>query len=294
MSDNFTCVAASTGTTVTNQTITKRPFVAEEHGICDPKDPFAKAVIDKQLADRLARKTFPNQRQTSLCGPAAFFYCLQIKHPAFYRMVVEGLWRTGEAQIARLHITPHEKTKRPKFFFNGDNPRILGIDWMTLAGLRSSSNWAGSYNSPDETLFKDIRGTARSLSNMFLAITSDQQMTSWLTQAGFEKVDDTKFLTVSNLLQLNKHYREGCLIVALINGAMLDGQSSVKRPLPSHWVVWSGTLNDRNGKPITSAIKDADGVQLTVFSWGKDKYPIKASFSLADFRRHSFQFLVFK
>ena len=151
MSDKTTCTSAGTGTPVTTQTICNRPFIAYEHGIGDPLDPFSKDKIEKQLADRLAGRTFPNQEHTSLCGPAAFFYCLQIKHSAFYRMAVQQLWQMGEAQIARLIIEPKDICKRPKDFFYANNtPRILGIDWMTLAGLRSSSNLVLSYDSPNE------------------------------------------------------------------------------------------------------------------------------------------------
>lgn len=101
MSDKTTCTSAGTGTPVTTQTICNRPFIAHEHGIGDQLDPFAWNVIEGQLRERLNHENYPNQDRTSLCGPAAFFYCLQIKYPAFYRMVVWKLWALGEARLVK-------------------------------------------------------------------------------------------------------------------------------------------------------------------------------------------------
>ncbi len=295
MSDKTTCTSAGTGTPVTTQTICNRPFIAYEHGIGDQLDPFAWNVIEGQLRERLAKNSFPDQKYTSLCGPAAFFYCLQIKHPAFYRMVVQQLWQTGEAQIARLIIKPSDACKRPKDFFYANNtPRILGIDWMTLAGLRSSSNWALSYDSPNEELLKSISTTAKRFVNKALAATTQPQLKTWFTQAGFRCVTDkviTNLVGIKSFVDFNKEFSQGRCIVALIDGDLLG--SLARFSIPTHWVVWTSTLNDKNGNPITSHLKDTDIVQLQVFSWGKDNYAIKTNVNFSDFRNHIFHIYVF-
>lgn len=129
------------------------------------KDPFAKATFDQQLKDRLANKTFPHQEDTYLCGPAAFFYCLQIKHPAFYRMAATQLYETGSAQIANLRIEPDASTLTPNRFFHPDGrPRISGLDWVTMASLRDGSNQFIDYESP---------------SDFIAPITTQSQMSRW-------------------------------------------------------------------------------------------------------------------
>lgn len=47
----------------------ERPFIAKEYPVGDERDPFEKFTIE----ERLAKVNFPNQGDTSLCGPAAFF-----------------------------------------------------------------------------------------------------------------------------------------------------------------------------------------------------------------------------
>lgn len=297
MSDKTTCTSAGIGTPVTTQTICNRPFIAYEHGIGDPLDPFAWNVIEGQLRERLNHEKYPDQEYTSLCGPAAFFYCLLMKHPAFYRIAVQQLWQTGEAQIARLIIKPKDACKRPKDFFYANNtPRILGIDWMTLAGLRSSSNWILPYDSPNEELLKGgVATTARNLVNKSLAVTTPPQLEAWFTQAGFccrESKIITNIVNVETFIGFNKEFNQGCCIVALIDADLLSDLAKIS--LPTHWVVWTSTLNDKNKNPINNNLKDTDIVQLKVFSWGKDNYSIKTNVNFSDFRNHIFQIYVFE
>ncbi|MDH2274465.1 hypothetical protein [Moraxella porci] len=220
---------------------------------------------------------------------------MQIKHPAFYRIAVQQLWQTGEAQIARLTIKPKDACKRPKdFFYDNNTPRILGIDWMTLAGLRSSSNWALSYDSPNEELLKSISTTAKRFVNRTLAITTPPQLETWFTQAGFRCIASrtiTNLIGVRFFVDFNKEFNQGHCIVALIDGDLLG--SLARFSIPTHWVVWTSTLNDKNGNPITNNLKDTDIVQLKVFSWGKDNYTIKTNVNFSNFRNHVFQIYVF-
>lgn len=279
MSDKTTCTSAGTGTPVTTQTICSRPFIAYEHGIGDDLDPFAKDKIEAKLQERLMGKSFPDQGDTFLCGPAAFFYCLQIKHPAFYRMAVQQLWTSGEADIAHLRIRPDKDCLRPKNFFdkNGQE-RISGLDWMTLASLRDTGNLFIDYQSPND----------------FIApITMPSKLIQWFRLVGFPLVKQYLLPGINDLFELNDYFVRGYNIVSLVSGGIIDGQPKPFKPLPTHWVVWSSTLNGKNNKPITKSIKGSDSVNLTLFSWGENKKPIK-KFSLDEFHDYSFQHYVFR
>ncbi|MCM6167808.1 hypothetical protein M4B56_27935, partial [Klebsiella pneumoniae] len=48
----------------------------------------------------------PNQGRTSLCGPASFFYCLQMDRPDVYKQAAIELWMQGKTKIGTLDITP--------------------------------------------------------------------------------------------------------------------------------------------------------------------------------------------
>jgi hypothetical protein len=41
-----------------------------------------------------------------VCGPAAFFYCLQKDRPDVYAQAARELWRYGKTRIGNLKIEP--------------------------------------------------------------------------------------------------------------------------------------------------------------------------------------------
>ncbi|WP_415760838.1 hypothetical protein [Pseudomonas sp. LT1P18] len=71
-----------------NSPDTKRVFNDPAHPIGTPQDPFEKNKIYEQLKSRVAKAhgykvqststppSYPDQRETSLCGPATFFLCV--------------------------------------------------------------------------------------------------------------------------------------------------------------------------------------------------------------------------
>ncbi len=90
MSHSTSGTASGKGTSVSTN-ITPRPFISRQHPLNDHKDPFTAAKVNKELVDRLALKTFPHQRVSSLCGPATLFYCLLIDYPKLYKQAVADL-----------------------------------------------------------------------------------------------------------------------------------------------------------------------------------------------------------
>lgn len=118
-------------------TVPERPFIAKEYPIGTPQDPFEKNKIESDINKRFYHQSFPFQASASVCGPAAFFYCLQKDRPDVYVQVARDLWRYGKTKIGKLNIVPGEGCRHPVGHFYDD---ISGLDWMTLAGLRDSEN----------------------------------------------------------------------------------------------------------------------------------------------------------
>lgn len=272
MSDKTTCTSAGTGTPVTTQTIRNRPFVVPQHPVGDPKDPFAKDKIKTQLQQRLNYTSYPNQEQTSLCGPAAFFYCLQKSSPKGYERMVWELWKTGKTSINNLAINVPKQTRRPHSYFRNDNgkPKISGIDWMTLGGLRGSSNTLMAYQSPDDDTS---------------AISTPNEVEEWFTKAGFTLKETFIQNSIHNHQLINKYVkRPNHYVVSLVDSAIISDIRKVKPNVPNHWIVWSSPLAHIDGRAINNGVKDSDKVKMTCFSWGNYNKPLRKNCTYGEFK----------
>lgn len=201
--------------------------------------------------------SYPNQGPTSLCGPAAFFYCLLIDRPDLYVKCVIDLWEKGEVKIKNLSIKPSEDCKKPKSLENGRYNKINGIDWITLASLRDSENMILSYNEA---------------SNQVAGITLADVLKKWFLKVGaellFSNVTYGLHIEKDELLKLVKHKQqcEDAHIVSLIDAGLLnEGKMSLK--FKNHWIVWN-TIPQSNGKDINLNTQEKKITQK-VFSWGK-------------------------
>lgn len=174
------CYFVSTGTTKrvsegenivrVEISIPERPFIAKEYPIGSSHDPFAKDKIVRQINDRFNRVSWPKQSGASVCGPAAFFFCLLKDRPDVYAQAAQDLWLYGKTRIGDLEIIPSEGCCHPTGHFFGD---ISGLDWMTLAGLRDSENTVLSFDSLDSPV---------------AGITMWHTVTEWFEKVGYEKV----------------------------------------------------------------------------------------------------------
>jgi len=254
-------------------TIPERPFIAKEYPIGHSIDPFDKNLIERQIDERFNGFSLPNQIAASVCGPAAFFYCLLKDRPDVYAQAVRELYRYGKTKIGDLIISPGEGCRRPTgiFYYNDGRPRITGIDWITLAGLRDSENRVFSFDSLDSPV---------------AGITMWQILTKWFEKAGYEKVFSNAGITqpgVQGIRDLNKYKDQGYIVVALINDGLLVNSES-KTTLPTHWIVWNGLVTqDSNGY-----------IGLELFSWGKTMNWIKPKRDLQFFINRFFGGMVFK
>lgn len=249
-----------------------RAFIAKKHPVGSSKDPFEKSLIENQIASRLKASfpTYPDQGGASLCGPAAYFYCLQTDRPDVYAQTVRELWRYGKTKIGNLDITPREGCRNPGGLFYNDRgrPRILGIDWITMASLRDSENGFFYYDN---------------ISDKIGGITMGGKLREWFEKTGYELVkDNVGLISISEkeVVDLNKFVKKGYKVVTLISvGLLTDSWLNFK----SHWVVWE-----------SEAVESSSGVNLKLFSWGNVFQQIPPGVSMASFSRQIYGGLVFK
>lgn len=258
----------------------ERVFIAPEHPISDPLDPFVITKMQKQLSDRLNYISFPDQNRTMLCGPAAFFYCLQKDRPDLYKQSIIELWEKGKTRIGDLEIKPSFKTRHPEGYFQGSLEKISGIDWISLASLRDSENNLINYSSPSDNVS---------------AITMWGVLGSWFIKAGAQKKFSNISIFRSNIddvVELNNHIREGNHIVSLISAGML--MLGAESPFKDHWIVWDSQLRlAKDNSLITSTTDLTEYISLKLFSWGRVENSLKENLTLQEFLDHTFGGMVF-
>ena len=258
-------------------TCQKRAFIAKEYPVGSPDDPFDRSKFEDQISSRVNYSSFPDQGRTSLCGPASFFYCLQMDRPDVYKQAAIELWMQGKTKIGTLDITPGDGCKHPKgsFYFSGSE-RISGLDWITLASLRDSENSIMSYDDIDD----EVAG-----------ITMWGKITEWFEKSGYVKIYTNVGLgrcSIEDVARLSEYADNGFKVVCLISAGMLFDFGSDDTFSKNHWVVWAGALKNANGKAITKNSPPDEIVNLKLFSWGAVKNQIKLNKNLEYVRKHIF------
>jgi hypothetical protein len=259
-------------TKVIKISIPERPFIAKEYAIGSPRDPFEKKLIEYQINNRFNHIDFPEQISASVCGPAAFFYCLQKDRPDVYMQAAWELYRYGKTKIGELTISPSERCRHPSgLFYNSKGyKRISGLDWITLAGLRDSENTVLSFDTLDSPL---------------AGMTMWQALTKWFEKAGYKKIFSNVGVTqagIQGIRELNEYAKQGYKVVTLISDGLLGGSNS-NLTVPTHWIVWDS--------PVT---EDSKGyVHLKLYSWGKVFDQIKRNQGVSFFIPRFFGGLVF-
>ncbi|UYZ82849.1 hypothetical protein MTZ49_09515 [Entomomonas sp. E2T0] len=252
--------------------ITKRPrpFEDQVYKQGTDKDPFSKETIEQQLQNRLIGFDYPHQKFTSLCGPAAFFYCLLKDQPDIYKQVVKDLWESGNVQLGNLTIKPSNDCRYPKGIHRLG---ISGLDWITLASLRDTENTIMDYQVRENFISEGLAG-----------ITMVSAAKSWFEKVGAKCIFDNTMLwtpfglnhaKLKHLLDLNLYAdKSNYHVVVLIGAGMLDGtddRETGEYPSPSkeHWIVWEGKVTSLKGDEITEATPLTEKVKLKAFSWGR-------------------------
>ena len=251
----------------------------------EDKDPFSKERIEAGLHSRL-NEPLPDQYVTSLCGPAAYFFCLINLSSSKYKIAVKQLWESGETTIGKLKIKPQPNgcRKVSSFHKKDGSAKIPPIDWITLASLRESENLTLLMHKPD----LEIQG-----------ITTWNEIYKWFEKSGFLIVKKFPFYATSYypsiICELNS-YAKDHYIVTLINASLLSsGTSSGLDLIPDHWIVWTDQLKKTNGQPIKMTDDPYQTeVKLNAFSWGTNKQQLGAKKTFYDFSKRVFFALVIK
>jgi hypothetical protein len=265
--DDFECSIAS-----------DRVFNDPEHPMGTARDPFEKSKIIEQLRVRVARAhgqnmpssmfvpIYPHQSDTSLCGPAAFFYALLMDRPDLYAQAITELWETGETTIGSLYVKPSYGCRNPKnLSYRREGDRVLAIDWISLASLRDSENNLMEYDSPDDKV---------------PGITPPWTIESWFARAGASEIfSDIQFssTSLSRLLELLTYLGPQHHVVSLVSASMVEGGIGAGK---NHWIVWEDLPKASSGAITVTTPTNEQITDSRLFSWGNVGHQVTHGFTV--------------
>lgn len=200
-----------------------------------------RASIARGLRERVTNPKSLDQNQASLCGPAAFLYCLLNCRPDLFATYVIDLYLTGEGRIGDLTITPSTGC----LSFHSNPSKIADVDWVALASLRDSENLWFQYSSPNDTAS---------------GATAPYVLAKWFEKAGFPGVVNETNAYFSKglptLLTGNLQAFAGGHVCLLVNDNMLNDYQESSM-FCNHWVVL---------QQLTSYADD--DIRFSVYTWG--------------------------
>ena len=236
--------------------------------------------IIEHLDARIAKPWEIDQADTSLCGPAVFFYCLAKDCPALYVKSVIELYMHGETKINDLYIKPSSSCKKATL-----PEGMASIDWITLASLTDSSNALYNYDSDTDK---------------FSGITLPGRLESWFKAAGYKHVSQQTNLffdeSVDSLLKAQSAFKAGKNVCLFLSAKSRYIPMTISL-IPNHWAVMSrslkvGNLRSINFSSNADEIKD-EKFDLEVFTWGREALNMnKKQLSLYEFSDYYFGYVI--
>jgi hypothetical protein len=223
--------------------------------------PFPRIAPDKvvtELRERVNDPSKQSQKDASLCGPAAFFYCVLNYKPELYVQYVIDLLITGKARIGSLTVEPSLACRA-----YDPGSKIAAVDWVALASLRDSENTVMNYASADQ----EVAG-----------ITRPATLASWLRAVGYQDIrDDTNYYFCKGRKEIEAVNRDISLtrdVCLLVNDNILEvSTNKLKSTFCDHWIVVDDTPK-LNG----------DQIEISVYTWGEiRKIPQHGSLSVREF-----------
>lgn len=278
----------------------ERVFIAPEHPIDDPEDPFVKTKIEAALKERLRpypagtrslfnfeeklaqNLSYPDQGSSNLCASAAFFYCLLNDRPDLYQQVVRELWEDGRTQIGSKTIVPSAACTRPINFFEynkslgKDVTKVPPIDWITLASLCDAENLVFPYDSP---------------SNKLSGIIFEGRVCSWFESIGAICLET---YAIDAIFGRHLRQREVCEINSYVSPdthtLTMIGNSILHTPPHQNemqWIVWEDKLrvDDGSNAEVNAETPYTAKVYLKLFTQGK-LMTTRRGLTLKDFLEH--------
>lgn len=245
--------------------------------------------IIEGIEERVTAPWSIDQAGASLCGPAAFMYCLAKDAPEIYAQYVCDLYLAGNARIGALSVEPSNACRNGRLQVSSRNGetsrRIEVVDWIALASLRDSEN----------TFYRH-----RSVTSDVSGITMPGALTDWFSAAGYRQVHQNTqvagsagtahFLRAANYYQHNKNV---CLFIA---AKVKSGPFTVKA-VPNHWVVLSDMVRMRASLSSQEASKQTLPEQqvpsVIAYNWGREKDQLNLSrLTLGEFSKYYFGYVV--
>ncbi|AGB77985.1 hypothetical protein D782_1999 [Enterobacteriaceae bacterium strain FGI 57] len=272
----------------------RRVFVDSQFPVGHILDPFEKSKIERQLKARLSNMLSPNdymntpypdQKQSSLCGPATFLYALLKDNPYLYCQYVKDLWNNGEAMLGTMKINPSYGCCHPvKYTKHSGETLVPAIDWISMASLRDHENLTLNYSSPEDT---------------FSGATLPDAIADWAGSVGSKIIykSETSFLSswpIEQVVWLNNYISPDFHVAVLINHGLISDSWNIT---PTHWIMWTGKLIDiQSNNPVNKKTSENTLVDLEVFSWGNifciSQYGKKHT--LRDFCKYIYGAVIFK
>ena len=206
----------------------------------------------KALNERRNDPYLINQQDTSLCGPAAFMYCIAREMPDDYGVYVLDLAMTGKGRLGELEAAPEAECR------NASLDKIAPVDWVALGGLRDSpgsrleqpkSQWGGLTRGA--TLAGWFKGTG------------------WFTASNVTDLVPSRPRPLDDLLRINE--LSASYICLLLNSRVLKN-SPTSWNGATHWVVLGdgdGKGGGTNGKCGTRIRIQASSVAVTDYLYRK-------------------------
>jgi hypothetical protein len=199
-------------------------------------------VVDG-LKARIVDPSKQDQSAASLCGPAAFLYCVLEEHPEVYTQYVIDLYKTGEGRLGKLRVKPSAGCRA----YQPPRDKIHPVDWIAMASLRDSENTLLDYSSADDTA---------------AGITMPHSLAAWFNKLGWGGVrNNTNVFFVKGRDEVNQCARNFdadqrvCLFISM---QMLDSFKFAHHSVtPDHWVVL-----------VKRMIVQKDMISFGVYSWG--------------------------
>ncbi|HED35176.1 MAG TPA: hypothetical protein ENJ08_13350 [Gammaproteobacteria bacterium] len=186
---------------------------------------ISKDDVIKDLNSAITKNEYKylSQGNSSLCGPAAFFFGIARSRPDIYTQAALGLYKNGKVRLENLKLESSRLARKASL----SNANISGIDWMIMSSIKP---W---YDKPEDR---------------FSGITLPGMLTDWLEDTGYQAVDKTGITkkTLDNLLQAQTAYAGGYTVFLFVNGDLFKPQGKNKISFyPDHWVMLNSSIKIR-------------------------------------------------
>ncbi|HED35566.1 MAG TPA: hypothetical protein ENJ08_15325 [Gammaproteobacteria bacterium] len=194
-----------------------------------------KIKVAKDLEDAISnssKNTSIKQGNSSLCGPAAFFFPILAKRPDIYTQVVLSLYKQGEAKLEKLKLKSSTVARKIS------TPSIKRIDWMIMSSIKPG------YDNPE---------------HQASGITWPRNLVKWLEDTGHQVVDKTppSSTGLDSLLEAQRAYAGGYTVFLLVHSDLFkaSGKSNPSLFPPNHWAVLNSTIKIKKYDPVSKKHK---------------------------------------